>query len=104
MYVRWQKYENDTNCLAGQWVNVKVIFDFVAKEEGTLVFYKHLLFVIYWSTSNYQTTAVIGHRRIVWPFYATHENGINFSGGRGVIVNRKIRKKLADDLEIDMLT
>ena len=36
-------------------------------------------------------------------FFCTCENRVNFAGGRGILVNRKIRRnKLANDQEIDM--
>ena len=38
-------------------------------------------------------------------FFCTRENRVNFDGGRGIVVNRKIRRnKLANDQEIHMLT
>ena len=59
----------------------------------------------YWSLSNYRTPAVIGHHRIVGRFSAHARIASISPGGRGIVVNRKIRRnKLADDQEIDMLT
>ena len=58
-----------------------------------------------WSTSNYQTPAVIGHRRIVWLFFTRTRIASISPGGMGIVVNRKIRRKrLADDQEVNMST
>ena len=54
--------------------------------------------------------AIIGHQQLsdtveLYGFFCTRENRVNFAEGRGIVVNRKIRRnKLASDQEIDMLT
>ena len=54
--------------------------------------------------------AFIGHQQLsdtvsCMAFFCTRDNRVNFAGGRGILVNSKIRRnKLEDIQEIDMLT
>ena len=62
-----------------------------------------------WSGSKYPTQAVIRHCVIVWVFFSKHIISVDFIRERGMVVNRKKKKKneetkIADYQDIEIPT